>query len=377
VKVLVTGGAGFIGSHLVDRLVEARHAVKVLDNLDPQVHGPGAEGPAFLSHHVAAGAVQFLKGDVTDREAVRQALEGVEAVVHLAAAVGVGQSMYEPHYYVHTNAGGTGLLLDLLIRERARVRKLIVASSMSVYGEGAYRCPSCGGTRGRPRDEAQLLAGAWEVRCAVCGHALEPRPTPEAQPAEIASVYAATKKHQEDLCVSVGHAYAIPTFAFRFFNVYGPRQSLNNPYTGVAAIFLSRLLNGQPPLVFEDGGQSRDFIEVRDVARALLLAVESPATDVHVLNLGTGRRTTVRTVAETLASALGITVSPQFLGRYRMGDIRHCFADPSRASEVLGFQAATAFADGLPDLIAWCRGEQARDQVEVSLRELSEKGLVR
>jgi dTDP-L-rhamnose 4-epimerase len=285
--------------------------------------------------------------------------------------------MYEPHYYVHTNATGTGLLLDVVAHDRSPVRKLIVASSMSLYGEGAYRCASCGGSDGKERDEGQLSRGEWEVLCARCGHVLEPIRTPETKAPAIASVYAATKKHQEDLFVAFGRAYRIPTFALRFFNVFGPRQALGNPYTGVAAIFLTRLLNDHPPLLFEDGRQSRDLIDVRDVARALLLAVESTAEGAQVLNIGTGRPFTVLEVANALIRELGKEIEPRLLNKYRAGDVRHCIADPSRARAVLGFEARHSFAEGLPRLVAWCHEEQPVDQVEASLGELSTRGLVR
>jgi dTDP-L-rhamnose 4-epimerase len=375
-KVLVTGGAGFIGSHFVDALVAASHEVTVLDNLDAQVHGAAAQ-PTHIAGHIQSGAVRFHPGDVTDRAALLRSLEGVEAVVHLAATVGVGQSMYQPDYYVRTNCLGTGLLLDVLVGMRQDIRKLVVASSMSIYGEGAYACPTCAGRVPRERTEDQLERGEWEPLCARCGEHLHPEKTPETKTAEIASVYAATKKHQEDLLVSFGRAYRIPTFALRFFNVFGPRQSLSNPYTGVAAIFLSRLLNGRAPLVFEDGRQSRDFVEVRDVARALLLSTESDSPGVHVLNVGTGRALSVLEVGQALSRALGVAIEPELLGKYRAGDIRHCVADPRLAQEVLGFRAAIAFEEGLPDLISWCRSQQPRDTVDASLDELRRKGLVR
>jgi dTDP-L-rhamnose 4-epimerase len=376
-KILVTGGAGFIGSHVVDLLVARGHAVTVIDNLDTQVHGEGASEPLHLAGHLKTGAVRFVRGDVTDRAVVENALMGAEAVVHLAAAVGVGQSMYAPHYYVHTNASGTGMLLDLIARDPSAIRKLVVASSMSLYGEGAYGCPSCGGHQPSPRDEEQLAAGSWEVHCARCGDDMTPLPTPETKVPEIASVYAATKKHQEELFVTFGRAYRLPTFALRFFNVFGPRQSLGNPYTGVAAIFLSRLLNGQPPLLFEDGGQSRDFVYVKDVAEAVRLAVEHEGPGAHVLNVGTGRRTTVLQIAEALARHVDVELAPLRLNRYRAGDIRHCVADPSRARETLGFEARTSFEEGLPALVAWCRGQRPPDRVEASMDELFKKGLVR
>jgi dTDP-L-rhamnose 4-epimerase len=376
-KILVTGGAGFIGSHVVDWLAERGHGVIVLDNLDPQVHGSGATAPVHIQQHLASGAARFVRGDVTDRAALESCLADVEAVVHLAATVGVGQSMYAPYYYVHTNCDGTGLLLDLVVPRRAQIRKLVVASSMSLYGEGAYRCPACGGTDGQVRDEAQLAAGRWETLCRACGKELVPEPTPETKPAEIQSIYAATKRHQEDLFISFGRAYGIPTFALRFFNTIGPRQSLSNPYTGVAAIFLSRLLNDRAPLVFEDGLQSRDFISVRDVARAVGLAAEYGGTGAHVLNVGTGRRTSIGEVAQALARALGREIAPVLLGRYRAGDIRHCFCDPGQAERILGFRAEISLDAALPDLIAWCQSQKPADSVEESLAQLDERGLVR
>jgi dTDP-L-rhamnose 4-epimerase len=375
-RILVTGGAGFIGSHLVDLVTSRGHEVTVLDNLDPQVHGPAPTEPRHLAERIHSGEVRFLRGDVTSRDDIEKAIDGVEAVVHLAAVVGVGQSMYEPRYYVHNNSAGTGALLDVIVKRKERIRTMVVASSMSLYGEGAYRCPACGGDRKRARTPDRLEAGLWEVECATCGAALEPAPTAETKAPEIASVYAATKKHQEDLFVSIGAAYGITTFALRLFNVYGARQSLGNPYTGVAAIFLSRLLNGRPPLVFEDGLQSRDFVDVRDVVRALLLCLEFGGGGVHVLNVGTGRPTTVAEIAGTLARALDVSIEPQLLGRYRAGDIRHCIADPSRAGEVLGFRARYSLEAGLPDLIEWCRGESPTDGVDISLDELRKRGLV-
>lgn len=375
-KVLVTGGAGFIGSHVVDLLVERGDEVTVVDNLDPQVHGPGASEPRHLLAHLRKKAIDFVRGDVTDASCVGPALTGVQGVVHLAAAVGVGQSMYQPHYYTHTNGCGTGVLLECLVSRRSQIRKLVVASSMSLYGEGAYRCPGCGGAEPAERTGEQLKSGHWETQCVKCGSDLEPLPTPETKPAVIASVYAATKKHQEDLAVSFGRAYQIPTFALRFFNVFGPRQSLANPYTGVVAIFLSRLVNGSAPLLFEDGQQSRDFIDVRDVATAIVLALDSERSGTHVLNVGTGRRLPIVNVAELLAKHLQLPLQPHLLRQFRAGDIRHCYADTARAKAILGFQARHALEDGLPALMEWCRDERAVDEVERSHKELRQQGLV-
>jgi dTDP-L-rhamnose 4-epimerase len=374
-RVLVTGGAGFIGSHLVDELLEHGHEVVALDNLDAQVHGDRGQ-PLLIAGHVSSGRVRFLHSDVTDLAAVAEALVGVEAVVHLAAAVGVGQSMYRPEYYVHANCQGTGVLLEAIARRDDRPRLLVVASSMSLYGEGSYHCQLCGGTEGKDRSEAQLAAGSWDVLCRRCGVPLQSSLTPETKTPALTSVYAATKKHQEDLCVCFGRAHKLTTFALRFFNVYGPRQSLNNPYTGVAAIFLSRLLNGRPPLLFEDGGQTRDFIDVRDIARCVRLAVEYAGDGVHTLNVGTGRPTSVLHMAQTLAALLGQAAEPELLRRYRVGDIRHCIADPTKARETLGFEAQYLLEDGLPTLIAWSRRQSAADSVEQSLSELRAHRLV-
>ncbi len=375
-KVLVTGGAGFIGSHVVDLLVARGDRVTVVDNLDPQVHGAGATEPRHLLAHLQEKAIHFVRGDVTDASCVQATLEDVEGVVHLAAAVGVGQSMYQPHYYTHTNGCGTGVLLECLVPRRVQVRKLVVASSMSLYGEGAYQCPGCGGAEPAGRTEEQLKSGRWEALCAKCGGDLAPLPTPETKPPVIASVYAATKRHQEDLAVSFGRAYQIPTFALRFFNVFGPRQSLSNPYTGVVAIFLSRLLNGHPPLLFEDGRQSRDFVDVRDVATAIVLALDSERSGAHVLNVGTGRRLPISDVAELLARHLHLPLHPHLLRQFRAGDIRHCYADPARAKAILGFEARHSLEAGLPSLIEWCRGERPPDEVERSHDELRKQGLV-
>ncbi len=376
-RVLVTGGAGFIGSHVVDRLLEAGHEPTVLDNLDPQVHGPEATSPVHLRAHLDAGRIRFVHGDVRDRTAVADALREADAVCHLAAAVGVGQSMYEPHYYADVNVAGQGMLMEEMAREPARWRRFVVASSMSIYGEGAGRCPNHGVVAPLPRPEAQLAGGSWNVRCPACGEALAPLPTPEKKPLQATSIYAITKKTQEELALCFGGAYRIPTLALRFFNVFGSRQALSNPYTGVAAIFMGRLKNGNPPLVFEDGRQSRDFIHVHDVADSVLAALEAPPARSGVCNVCTGRPVTIAEVAERLASRLGVDVAPRLVGRYRAGDIRHCIGDPRCAEELLGFRARLSFDEGLDELLAWSAGQAAEDRVEASFAEMERQGLVR
>jgi dTDP-L-rhamnose 4-epimerase len=376
-KILVTGGAGFIGSHTVDQLVAHDHEVTVLDNLDPQVHGNDAKVPVNLDVHLTGRRIEFIRGDVRDQQVVASALRGVDAVVHLAAAVGVGQSMYAPSYYTDVNVGGQGRLLEEMARDPKRYRRMVVASSMSIYGEGAYRCSTHGFVAPPPRPEQQLAQGRWELLCPSCERTLEPALTKEDKPLQATSIYAVTKKTQEELALCFGRAYRIPTMALRFFNVYGSRQALSNPYTGVAAIFLSRLKNANPPLVFEDGRQSRDFIHVFDVARAVARSVESDEEVWEACNVCTGRPVTVAEVATALAERLGLDIDPLLISRYRAGDIRHCVGDPLRACEVLGFQATTTFRAGLDELIAWSAPQQAVDRVELSFAELEKQGLVR
>ncbi|HET9949313.1 MAG TPA: NAD-dependent epimerase/dehydratase family protein [Longimicrobiales bacterium] len=366
-RVLITGGAGFIGSHLADELLDRGYAVRVLDVLDEQVHGSTGERPDYLH-----GDVELVVGDVADPAAVRYCLDDVDAVVHLAARVGVGQSMYEAASYTHVNSLGTAVLLEEL---RARpVERLVVASSMSVYGEGlyvdadgAFRCDA-------RRTREQLERRAWEP-CDTAGRPLTALPTPEWKQPDLSSVYAVTKYDQERLCLLMGEAYGIPIVALRLFNVYGTRQALSNPYTGVLAIFASRLLNERRPLVFEDGSQRRDFVHVRDVARAFRLALEKPDADGQTLNVGSGTSYRVREVGERLAQVMGTEIAPDITGEFRVGDIRHCWADPARARDVLGFEASVDFDEGLAELAAWLEGRSALDRVDHAKAQLAERGL--
>jgi dTDP-L-rhamnose 4-epimerase len=361
--ILVTGGAGFIGAHLSSELLARGHRVRVFDALVDQVH-PGGRRPAHLHDDV-----DLVVGDVRDRGAVERALDGIDSVVHLAARVGVGQSMYEIEEYVSANTHGTAVLLQTLIDHP--VRKLVVASSMSIYGEGLY-VPSGAVERTR-RD---LEAGRWEPRGPE-GEALEALPTPESKTCANSSVYALTKYDQERLCLVFGAAYDVPTVALRLFNVYGPEQALSNPYTGVLAIFAARLLNGNPPLVFEDGEQRRDFVNVRDVVRAFSLALESDAADGLPVNIGSGQSVTVNDVARALGTVLQTDIEPQLMGRYRAGDIRHCFADISRARELLGFEPQVDLSRGLEELSEWLETQTAEDRVDDATRELVARGLAR
>lgn len=367
-RVLVTGGAGFIGSHLVDALVERDAEVTVIDNLDPQVH-PGP--PAHLNPRAT-----YVSQDVASEGSLEGALEDTDAVVHLAAAVGVGQSMYQVRHYVRVNCGGTANLLQALTGGAHAVRKLVVASSMSIYGEGKYRCPACGPVYPVPRPPAQLEAHRWETICPSCGAEAEPMATPEDKPLAPTSVYAVTKRDQEELCLGFGRAYGIPTLALRFFNVYGPRQSLSNPYTGVCAIFQSRIKAGQPPVVFEDGGQSRDFVHVGDVVQAILLTLDHHAGDYLAMNVGRGEPVRILDVAHTLRKLYGAKVDPRVENRFRVGDIRHCYADVSLIRSRLGYNPRVSFREGLASLVAWGKGQMAEDRFVEAQRELEERGLV-
>jgi dTDP-L-rhamnose 4-epimerase len=367
-RVLVTGGAGFIGSHVVDALLSRGHDVRVLDCLDSQVHDGR---PEYLS----AGA-ELITGDVRDHDAVRRSLVGIDRVAHLAAAVGVGQSMYEIERYTSMNTLGAAVVLEETIAARDRIEKMVVASSMSIYGEGLYRCDSDGvEISPRPRSEEQLRARQWEPRCPTCGAELRPIATTESTPITPESIYAIGKRDHEEMFLVTGRAYAIPVTALRFFNVYGPRQALSNPYTGVAAIFSSRLLNGQPPIIFEDGRQSRDFVHVSDIAASVVAALEPGAADGEPLNVGTGRSVTVVDVADVLATELGVDLEPEVRNAYRAGDIRHCFADIGRARELLGFAPTVAFEDGMRELVEWLAGRTALDRVDEATAALDQRGL--
>lgn len=366
--VLITGGAGFIGSHLADELLRRGYRVRALDSLDPQVHGPAGVRPPHLDPDV-----EFMIGDVRDPVTVRRALDDIDAVFHFAAAVGVGQSMYEIVHYTSVNNLGTAVLLEALAKRPPK--RLVVASSMSIYGEGLYRASDGSTVDGAERTRDQFAQARWEAH-GPDGEELEPVPTPESKRPTLASVYALSKYDQERLALLVGEAYGIPTVALRFFNVYGTRQSLSNPYTGVLAIFASRLLNDNPPLIFEDGLQRRDFVSVRDVARACCLALQSPHAPGKVFNVGSGSSYTVRQIADKMARILGKQyLAPEITGKYRVGDIRHCFADISRARGVLGYEPSVSLDDGLSELAQWLEGQHAVDRVSAMRDELDARGL--
>ena len=365
--VLITGGAGFIGSHLADDLIASGHHVRCLDNLSPQVHGHDAVRPDYLHPDV-----ELIVGDVRDAKALRQSLEGIDVVFHFAAMVGVGQSMYEVAEYTSVNNIGTATLFQELIRKP--VDKLIVASSVCLYGEGMYEAADGRLIEGTESPLHQLKAGDWELRDDQ-GNELTPLPTPESKPPTLSSIYALSKFDQEKMCLMLGRSYGIPTVALRFFNVFGTRQALSNPYTGVLAIFGSRLLNDRPPLIFEDGYQKRDFVSVKDVARACRLAMEKAEADGRTFNIGSGSSYTICEVADRMAAALGKDISPEVNGQYRVGDIRHCFANITLARDVLGFEPEYNLDNGLAELVEWISGQVAVDHVADHHRELLARGL--
>lgn len=370
-NILVTGGAGFIGSHLVDALIEKGHKVRILDSLVEQVHGDK------VPDHLNSNA-EFIRADVCDAEAVSKALDGIDVIYHEAAEVGVGQSMYEIVRYVRANDLGTAVLLEEVVKRPGQFKKLVVASSMSIYGEGAYFCEKCN-EKINPflRSSEQLAAHNWEFTCETCGGEMKPIGTTEEKPLFPTSVYAVSKQDQEQYCLAVGRAYKIPTVAFRYFNVYGTRQALSNPYTGVCAIFSSRLMNDQSPMIFEDGEQTRDFVHVSDIVRANLLALDTDKGDYRVFNIGTGRATSVKQISQALARGLGKDIEPETVGKYREGDIRHCVADISAARKYLGYEPKVQLEEGLAELLAWVKDQEAVDRVESATAELAAHQLVK
>ena len=365
-RVLVTGGAGFIGCHVANLLLNRGYDVRVLDSMIDQVHRNAVSAKPVLE------CVELIRADVRDLDRVSDALDGVDSVIHLAAEVGVGQSMYAIDRYVSVNDGGTAVLFQALIDRP--VRRVVVASSMSIYGEGLYR--TAAGERLADVTRGVGRSGAWDP-LGPDGAALVPIATPESKQPNLASVYALTKFVQERLTLTVAPAYGMEGVALRLFNVYGPGQALSNPYTGVLAIFASRLQNRERPMVFEDGEQRRDFVHVDDVARAFLLALEHPAAAGRAFNIGSGQDVSILEVGDALARAMGVPhLGPEVMQKARVGDIRHCFADVSLARDVLGFAPRRSFDDSLGELAEWVRLQQAEDRVHDARRELEQRGLV-
>lgn len=371
-RVLITGGAGFIGSHLVDTLLEKGYFVRVYDNLEPQVHGKSQNIPDYFNKEA-----ELIVGDVRDREKLKKAINNIDVVFHLAASVGVAQSMYEIAKYTESNTMGGATLLDLIANEKHNIRKVVVASSMSVYGEGSYSCNNCGKVYPKIRSLEQFKKNDWEMKCPNCNIDVMPIPTDEDKPLFPTSIYAVSKRDHEEMFLIIGRAYQIPTVALRFFNVYGPRQALSNPYTGVAAIFSSRLMNDKPPIIFEDGNQARDFVHVSDIVQACILAIEKSEGDYQVFNVGTGRKLSVFDIANVLMDKLSFKGEPQIVNRFREGDIRHCYADISLIKKILGYKPKVKFEDGIIDLINWVKLQKAEDKVNFAIDILDKKGLTK
>ncbi|HVH15857.1 MAG TPA: NAD-dependent epimerase/dehydratase family protein [Candidatus Angelobacter sp.] len=368
-RVVVTGGAGFIGSHLVDQLVDLGHSVTVVDNLEPQVH---RTKPTYLNP-----SARYLFEAVSNPVSLKSVAQA-EVVFHFASIVGVGQSMYQVERYVDSNVGETASLLQALTQPSPeKKRKLIVASSMSVYGEGSYDCDNCGFIYPSLRTKSQLELRRWDLECPKCGSPIKPVPTSESRPLTASSVYAITKRDQEELCLLIGRSYNIPTIALRFFNVYGPRQSLDNPYTGVCSIFQSRIKNGKAPLIFEDGLQSRDFVSVHDVVTACILAMDAPIENGEVVNIGSGSSVPIIQLSRLLLKLYGKSEwDPRIENKSRAGDVRHCFADISKAKKILRYNPQIDIEDGLRELVEWGQKRGSVDSSDEAYSILVDQGLI-
>ena len=375
-RVLITGGAGFIGSSLALKLVGRGHQVRVLDTLAPQIHGANADASPLYRRIV--DVVDFHRGSVTDRFAVIGALDGVDVVVHLAAETGTGQSMYAIQHYSDVNVGGTSVLLDVIANGNLPVRRLLVASSRAVYGEGAYRCDAHGTVYPAPRTAIAMQAGDFELYCPACGAVVMMVPTTEDAPVAPQSVYGVTKLTQEQLVLTVARALGVGAVALRYQNVYGPGQSLSNPYTGILSIFSTRIRNGNPINIFEDGLESRDFVYIDDVVEATVRALELDSSALDAYNVGSGVPTDVATIAATLQHNFGLTVPVSISGQFRVGDIRHNVADLTRVRAALGFVPTVTVEEGLRRFVAWVQAEAVQvDIFDASLAELRSRGLLK
>ncbi len=374
-KILITGGAGFIGSHLVDKLVEEKgYEVNVLDTLEEQVHGKINKPPDYLNKRA-----KFFLGSVTDYKKLETLIEENDIIVHLAAIVGVAQSMYQIKKYADNNILGLTNLLDILVKKNHSIEKLVIASSNTVYGEGKSRCRNCGIIYPNLRPVEKLMKKDWEINCPNCGVKLEPILTDEKSPFNSSSVYAFSKQIQEEMGLLIGNTYGINTTILRFFLVYGSRQALSNPYTGVCSIFSSRLLHGKPPIIFEDGNQSRDFVNVSDVCQALFLSIDKNAANGEIFNVGTGIPITIKEVAEIITEKINPELKPICNQQYRISDIRHCVADISKIKNKLGYKPSKTFKEGIYELIDWVKTqkENIQEPSRKSIQELKEKGLLK
>ena len=371
--VLITGGAGFIGSYLAEALFSQGYKVRIFDSLSAQIHGVNAKLPPYL-----AGKVDFLQGDIVNKGDVEQAVSAIDVVVHLAAETGVGQSMYQISRYVDVNIKGSAVLLESIIEKGKSIKKVIVASSRAVYGEGKYRCESCGVVYPEQRTEDTLGAKRWQMQCPKCGRSIEPLPTDEQSLLKPTSIYAVTKQAQEHMFSVMARTHKIPTVILRYFNVYGQRQSLSNPYTGILSIFSSRIVNGKPPLVYEDGLESRDFVHVSDVVKATVLALEKTEANYEAFNVGSGRKTTILEVANLLVEKLGGSAKPVIVGKYRIGDIRHCHSNLTKIRSKLGYEPGKSLEEGISEFVEWVKQQKGiPDLSDKASKELSSRRLLR
>ena len=374
-KVLITGGAGFIGSHLVDKLIEEKgYEVTILDILEEQVHGRIGKAPDYLNKNA-----RFFQGSVTDYKKFKDLIRENDVVFHLAAMVGVGQSMYQIEKYIYNNVHGLATLFDILVNCEHDVEKVIIVSSNTVYGEGKSHCYNCGVFFPNLRPKDQLKRKDWEITCPKCGSKVNPLLTDENTPSNPSSIYGFSKQAQEKMSMMVSDTYGINTTVLRFFLVYGPRQALSNPYTGVCTIFSSRALYGKPPIIFEDGKQTRDFVNVKDACQALILAMEKSAAKGEIFNVGTGIPITISEVAEIIGQKINPELKPIYNQKYRIGDIRHCVADISKIKKKLGYSPKFTFKDGIDDLIDWIKSHKhiVPKPSQNAMQELKEKGLLK
>ncbi|OGS37631.1 MAG: hypothetical protein A2293_16535 [Elusimicrobia bacterium RIFOXYB2_FULL_49_7] len=369
-SILVTGGAGFIGSFLVDRLVSLGHKVRIIDNLDPQVH-PNSIIPSYLNKDA-----EFIFGDIRDRDKLEKALSGIHYIFHMASAVGVGQSQYEIDKYVDVNCHGTAQLWDIILKKKLNIGKVIVPSSMTCFGEGLSLCQNCGTVKPHIRQSIDNINKVFSCLCPTCNMHVKPIATPSDSPMYPSSIYAYTKKFQEDISLNLSRTHSIPCTIFRYFNVYGPRQSLSNPYTGVSAIFISRIKNNKPPIIFEDGLQTRDFISVHDVTAANIKAIEDDTINFSAINLGSGQPTSIKDLGTFLINLLNANCKIEINLSFRKGDIRHCYADRHELSSRFGFSTKISLEDGLTELATWAKHEEAIDKSEIATSELINAGII-
>lgn len=368
-NILITGGAGFIGSFLADKLIKEGYSIRIFDNLEEQVHQNRL--PTYLNKKA-----EFIKGDVRDCQAFKDSLENIDAIFHLAAAIGVQQSQYQIKRFVDVNMGGMGNLLDIVINQKSKVKKIVLMASMTSYGEGVYFCEKCGKVKPPLRNYRYMEKKDWEMHCPFCHSYVKPIATNEETSLSGNSIYALTKKMQEEMLFNIGKTYDIPVVSLRGFNIYGPRQSISNPYTGVTAIFISRLKNNKSPILYEDGLQTRDFVSVYDAVEALFLALIKKEANYRVINIGSGKATTIKELAYLLARLLGKKIDPKITGKSRKNDIRHCFADITKAKKLLAWKPKVSLREGLKNLIKWADKEEAKDLFDKAEEELRKRKII-